>query len=330
MKKIIAIVLSVVLCLSLFSFAAAEAAPLKVGLVVAETFGDLGFYDSANEGLARLEKDFGVIGTRTECAGDASMYQVALVESAEQCDIVVAVGWQFWDGLCEVVPELSETKFIFIDNGLDGVGDNLLSVIYAENEGSFLAGYVAMKMAEHNTVGVVAAEDSETINNFVVGYKQGALYANPEGTVLDPVYTNGDYDSPDLGKEAADSLYGKGADVVFQVAGKTGLGVFSAAEEQHKYAIGVDSDQKSVSPETILCSMMKKVGDSIYTVVAGLIENGEFAGGTIWEAHLSSGLVGIAYGDDSFTQQVPAELKAEVEELAQKIVNGEITVESTR
>ena len=95
---------------------------------------------------------------------------------------------------------MPDTKFIFVDNGLDGVGDNLLSITYAENEGSFLAGYVAMKLAQSGIVGVIGGENSDTINNFVVGYKQGALYANPDGTVLDPVYTD-DYEAPDKGKD---------------------------------------------------------------------------------------------------------------------------------
>ena len=165
MKKTIALALLLVMVLSLcMSCASAETAGLKVALCVAETLGDLGFYDSANEGLKALEADYGVVGSVVECKSDASMYQVALVEAAETNDIVVAVGWQFWDGLCVVVPEMPETKFIFVDNGLDGVGDNLLSIVYAENEGSFLAGYVAMKLSENSTVGVIGGENSETIN----------------------------------------------------------------------------------------------------------------------------------------------------------------------
>ena len=329
MKKLISMLLCLVMILSM-GMACAEGEPLKVALVVAETLGDLGFYDSANEGLKRLEADYGVTGSVVECKADASMFQLALVEAAESNDVVVAVGWQFWDGLVEVAPQLPETKFIFVDNGLDGVGDNLLSIVYAENQGSFLAGYIAMKLSENSTVGVVAAEDSETINNFVVGYKQGALYANPEGKVLDPVYTNGDYEAPDKGKEAALSLYSQGADVVYQVAGKTGLGVFEAAAEQGKYAIGVDSDQKYINPDVIITSMMKKVGDSVYSVIAQYITDGTFNGGTIWEADMSSGLVGLGYGDETMTQQVSDELKAEVAELAEKIIAGEIVVESTR
>ena len=264
-----------------------------------------------------------------ECKSDASAWQPALVDAAESNDIVVAVGWQFWDALSEVVPELTDTLFIFVDNGLEGVGDNLLSITYAENEGSFLAGYIAMKTAKSGKVGVIGGENSDTINNFIVGYKQGALYANPEGTVLDPVYTD-DYEAPDKGKEAALSLYSQGADVVFHVAGKTGLGVFEAAQEQGKYAIGVDSDQKHINPDVIICSMLKRVGDSIYDAVSMYLEDGVFEGGAIWNAGMADGLVDIGYGDESMTQQVSDELKAEVEELKEKIISGEIVVESTR
>lgn len=147
--------------------------------------------------------------------------------------------------------------------------------------------------------------------------------------MLDPVYTN-DYEAPDLGKEAALSLFSQGADVVYQVAGKTGLGVFEAAAEQGKYAIGVDKDQKEENPDVVVCSMLKKVGDSIYQAIAAYIDNGQFTGGGIWDADMTTGLIDVGYGDASMTQQVSDELKAEVEELKDKIISGEIVVESTR
>jgi basic membrane protein A and related proteins len=330
MKKVLAILLCAVLVLSTAAVAAAEQkAPLKVAVCIAEALGDLGFNDSADEGLKKLESDFGVQGSVVECKSDASKYQSALVDAADANDVVVAVGWQFWDALTAVAPQMPDTKFIFVDNGLDGVGDNLLSIVYAENEGSFLAGYIAMKTSTTQTIGFVGGEDSDTINNFFVGYKQGALYANAQGTVLDAVYV-GDYESPDKGKEFANTLYSKGADVVFAVAGKTGLGVFDAAKEQNKYAIGVDSDQKYIDPEHIICSMKKDIGGSVYSVVSKYIADGTFDGGTIWNADMTTGFVGIGYGDATATQQVSDELKAEVSALADKIISGEIVVESTR
>ena len=186
-----------------------------------------------------------------------------------------------------------------------------------------------MKLAQGGVVGVNGGENSDTINNFVVGYKQGALYANPEGTVLDPVYTD-DYEAPDKGKEAALSLYSQGADVVYAVAGKTGLGVFEAAQEQGKYAVGVDSDQKYIDPDTIICSMKKEVGSSIYDAVKRLLDGDSSLWGTTWVADMSNGYVGIGYGEDGAAQQVPDDVKTAVEELSKKIVSGEITVETTR
>ena len=309
--------------------ASAQGDELKVAVCFAEALGDLGFNDSAYDGLTRLEDDFGVEGSYVECKTDAGKYLTSLVDAAEANDIVVAVGWQYWDSLTEVVPQLPETKFIFVDNGLDGLGDNLLSITYAENEGSFLAGYIAMKTSATQVVGFVGGEDSDTINNFYVGYSQGALYANPDGTVLPPVYA-GDYDSPDKGKELAISLYSADADVVFAVAGKTGLGVFDAAKELGTYAIGVDSDQKYIDPDHIICSMVKNIGESIYQVVSGYLEDGAFAGGTIWEADMSTGIILIGYGEADAAQQVSDEVKAEVDALALMIEAGEIVVDSTR
>ena len=129
--------------------------------------------------MKQLEADYGVVGSVVECKSDASKYQTALVDAAEANDVVVAVGWQFWDVLTAVVPEMPDTLFIFVDNGLDGLGDNLLSIVYAENEGSYLAGYIAMKTSTTQTVGFVGGEDSDTINNFFVGYKQGRAVRQP-------------------------------------------------------------------------------------------------------------------------------------------------------
>lgn len=333
MKKLLSLLLCAAMLVTLGITAIGETADedaIRVCVCVAESLGDKGFYDSANEGLQKLVEDYGVVGSVVECKSDSSMYQVAIVEAAEQNDYVVAVGWQFWDCLMTVVPEMPDTKFIFIDNGLDGLGDNLLSITYAENEGSFLAGYIAMKLSKTGKVGFVGGEGSDTINNFLVGYRQGAQYANAEGVVLDPVYAGGDYDSPDKGKEFALAMYGQGADVVFAVAGKTGLGVFEAAQESGAYAIGVDSDQKYINPEVIICSMMKQVGGSIYEVIARDLEDSLFDGGTIWNADMTTGLVDIGYGEDGMTQQVSDELKAEVESLKDKIIAGEIVVGSTR
>lgn len=297
---------------------------LKVAVVLAGATGDRSFYDSANEGLQALVNAGGVQGMLIECQNDASMFTTNLISAAEKNDVVVAVGWEFWDALTECAPQLPNTKFIFVDNDLDDVGDNLLSITYAQNEGSFLVGYIAGKLTTTGKIGAVGGEDSETINDFIVGYAAGAKYANPDVQVRTQYADT--YDDPARGKELALALYDGGCDIVFQVASRTGEGVFEAAAERGLLAIGVDSDQKYINPDVIICSMIKQVGLSIEQTVSALLADGTWNGGKIWVADMSTGLVDVAYGDDTMTQQVSDELKAEVEQIKQSIINGEIEV----
>ena len=323
MKKLLSLVLVLMLALSAFAVASAEET-LKVAVVLSGATGDRSFYDSANEGLQALVEAGKVEGTLIECKNDASMFTTNLISAAEDNDVVIAVGWEFWDALAEYAPQLPDTKFIFIDNGLDGVGDNLMSITYAQNEGSYLVGYIAGKLTQTNVIGAVGGEDSETINDFIVGYEAGAKLANPDVEVQ--VQYAGTYDDPAKGKELALALNDAGCDIIFQVASRTGEGVFEAAAEKGFYAIGVDSDQKYINPDVIICSMIKQVGLSIETVITDLIDNGEWKGGQIWVADMSTGLVDVGYGDDTMTQQVSDELKAEVEDIKQQIISGDIEV----
>ncbi|HIS01237.1 MAG TPA: BMP family ABC transporter substrate-binding protein [Candidatus Excrementavichristensenella intestinipullorum] len=328
MKKLLAVLLALTLLLALAVPGLAQEAALRVAVVLSGSLGDRSFYDSANAGLQALLAEYPdqISGSVIECKNDASMFTTNLISAAEQNDVVVAVGWEFWDALTEYVPQMPETKFIFIDNGLDGVGDNLLSITYAQNEGSFLVGYIAAKLSQTGKIGAVGGEDADTINDFIVGYEAGAQYANPQIQCLRQYA--GTYDDPAKGKENALALYDMGCDVVFQIASRTGEGVFEAAEETGNYAIGVDSDQKYINPQVIVCSMVKEVGKSIQSAVSALLLEGEFAGGTIWEADMATGFIDVAYGDDTMPQQVSDELKAEVEAIKQDIISGAIQVPS--
>ena len=329
MKKLLSLMLIVAMVLGLTACAKKNdaEADLKVAVVLAGATGDRSFYDSANEGLQALVKAGGVQGMLIECQNDASMFTANLISAAEKNDVVVAVGWEFWDALTESAPQMPNTKFIFVDNGLDDVGDNLLSITYAQNEGSFLVGYIAGKLTTTGKIGAVGGEDSETINDFIVGYEAGAKYANPN-VQTQTRYAN-TYEDPAKGKELALALYDAGCDIVFQVASRTGEGVFEAAAERGLYAIGVDSDQKYINPDVIICSMVKQVGLSIEQTVSALLADGTWNGGQIWVADMSTGLVDVAYGDDTMTQQVSDELKAEVEEIKNGIISGEIEVPTT-
>ena len=336
MKKLISTLLIVVMVLSVFTLAgcnnseSADEDQLTVCVVVSSAFGDKSFNDSAKEGADKLAEDYGVNVTTIEC--NEENYKQHMMDAAEVSDVVVPVGWQFYE-IAEVAKEYPDTKLIWVDNPVDGIEDlpNVLCILYAQNEGSFLAGYIAAKMSETGVVGAVGGEDVSTINDFLVGYEQGAKYANPDIKVVTN-YAN-DYEDPAKGKECALALHDQGADVIFQVAGNTGNGVFAAAEEAGFYAIGVDQDQKitaSEYDEQIICSMKKEVGNSIYDTIKVFIEDGTWEGARIWTADMSSGYISIAYGDENSTQQVSEELKSEVEDIATSIVSGEINVETAR
>ncbi|MDR0929629.1 MAG: BMP family ABC transporter substrate-binding protein [Oscillospiraceae bacterium] len=329
MKKICALLLVMTLCLSIAPLTMAETTELpSVAIIIAGGLGDRSFYDSANGGLELLKATYpGIVTGVMECKEDPSLFEQTLSAAAESYDIIVAVGWQFWDALTLVAPQMPEKKFIFVDNAMEGI-DNVFSITYAENQGSFLVGYIAAKLSETGIIGMVGGADDVTINNFFVGYRQGAQYANP-AVQVEVSYT-ADYEDPAKGKEHALALYDRGADIVFQVAGKTGEGVFQAAAEVGKYAIGVDGDQKYINPDVILCSMVKEVGVSIHDAVVDYVENGNFPGGTVWNADMANNYIAVAYGDDSMPQQVGEELKAEVAALAAMIESGEIVVETTR
>ena len=351
MKKIICLLLVFVMTLTLFvgcknqdkptdtkpaDTAAADSKPsgsepggsepsLKLALVVAGQFGDRSFYDSSWEGANRLAAEFPIQVTQIECGNENHTAQMK--NAADKNDVVVCVGWEFYE-IADVAPAYPDVKFIWIDNETEEPIPNVLNITYAQNEGSFLAGYIAAAMSETGVVGAVGGEDQPVINDFIVGYKQGAAAYDPKVKVVTN-YANS-YDDPAKGKECALALADQKADVIFQIASAAGDGVFEAAKERGIYAIGVDSDQKYIDPEVIICSMKKEVGNSIYDAVKALLAGDSSKWGSTWVADMSNGYVGIGYGEEGSTQQVSDEIKAAVEEMAQKIISGEIQVDTTR
>ena len=329
MKKVFAAILCVLMLFTAFACQPAASntagSGKTVAVVVAGKFGDRSFYDSSKEGLDKLTKDFGISPITIECNNEN--HSIQMKNAAEKADVIVLVGWEFYD-VETVAPDYPDKKFIWIDNATENPVPNVLNITYAQNEGSFLAGYIAAAMTKTGTVGAVGGENVDTINDFIVGYEQGAKYRNADVKVVKNYSNN--YDDPALGKDCAIALNDQGADVVFQIASACGDGVFEAAKEKGFYAIGVDSDQKYIDPDVIICSMKKEVGNSIYTAVSELLNGDASRFGTTWIADMATGYIGIGYGDSTMTQQIPDDLKAEVEALKGKIISGEIKVNTTR
>ncbi len=324
MKKTLSVLLSLLLVLCLVLPALAETP--SIALVVAGSLGDRSFYDSAKEGADQLAADHGTKFTVIECKEDSSLCESSLFDAADSYDMIAAIGWQFGDYLLPdgVLGAYPNRSFLFIDNALEEIPENIMCITYKQNEGAFLGGYIAGKLSKTGKVGAVGGEDVDTIPDFLVGYEAGAKFANPDVQVMFQ-YAN-TYENPSVGKQCALTLYNQGCDIVYGVAGKTGEGVFEAAAETGNLAIGVDGDQKYINPDVIICSMVKRVGKSIYDVVSDSESN--FKGGTVWNADMATGYIDVVYGEEGMPQQVSDELKAEVESLKQQIISGEIVVPS--
>lgn len=337
MKKSLSLLLIVSLILIFFFgltnyvFAPEEAAPgadITVSLLVPDSFGDKSFADSAKSGIEKLKTDYGIKTNYIECKGEN--YKQAMSDTSKVSDYVVCVGWEFWE-IESVCNENFGTNYIWVDNEATQINSNLISLTYAQNEGSYLVGYVAGKMTETGNVGFVGYKDNDTINDFLVGFKQGVKKANVDVSVY-AEYGEG-MDDPDTGKALTEKLFNEhGVDIVFQAAGGMGEGVFKACKELGIRAIGVDEDQRISYPEyadVIICSMEKKVGDSIYNVIKTGIDDGFFDGGAVNKGSLADSLVGVAYGDKKQTSPVSEDIKMDIQGLTEQIISGEIDVNTT-
>jgi basic membrane protein A len=335
MKKFLFLTLALVFLFSSAVILETEAvqaeSDLKVALVVAGGLGDRSFYDSSAEGVEWAEEDFGIESRVLECRNDPSLFRDRLIQGSMYADVVVVVGFEFYDVVQTVAPEFPEIEYLYVDNTVEG-HENITSIVYKENEGSFLAGALAAMMTTKTEVSNITAEkiigmvggmDIPVIRNFQVGYQEGAKYVDSE-TEVETVFA-GDFEDPAQGKESALTLFSQGADIVFAAAGKTGEGVFQAAGEKGKYVIGVDADQRYINPEVIIASVVKAVNVSVYESIERIIAD-ELDSGSLYTYGLEEEGVYIGYGTEEMKQIVSTEIKEKVQIIKEKIISGEIEV----
>ncbi len=328
---------------------AASAEPLKVLMVVNGVLGDKSFFDSAQRGIDRAVAELGVEAKTIEAGIDPTAWEAALVDAAanEEFDVLIVGTWQMTEYLEKIAPQYPDKKFFSYDAPVNydseacapNKCENVYSILYKQNEGSYLAGVYAGAMTTQEmdgmnpdaVIGSVGGQEIPVILDFMVGYEQGAKDTNPDIQVIRQFA--GGWNDPAKGKELAKAQYSQGADIVFQIAGGTGQGVFEAAQEDGKYAIGVDSDQaiiiKDADPaqaERILTSMMKNVDNSLFRGLKMHLE-GTAPYGEIEALGIAEGGVGLAR-NEYYEKHTPEEVKKLVDEAEQKVINGEITVDT--
>ncbi len=308
---------------------------MSVALVVHGTLGDKSFFDSAAAGMARATAELGADVTIIEAGLDRGRWQPALDDAADQgFDVVIAGTWEMNGFMQELSGEFTDTKFILFDDAPDfsgGAFPNILAITYQTSTAAYLAGYAAAKLSQTGKLGAILGVEGSTILEFVVGFEQGARAANPDVEVLRAVA--GDFGDPARGKELALAQFGQGVDIVFPIAGGTGIGALQAARDEGKLAIGVDSDQAEIFAPTdpdqaavIFTSVEKRVGDSLVTALEQTMD-GSAPYGTALLLGLADGAVGIS--KNSFYEAiVPEDLRAEIEAIEAQIIAGEIEVDS--
>ncbi len=304
-------------------------------LIVNGNLGDLGFFDSANAGMQRLKNELGLSVQVIETGDEESKWEPALADAAEEdVDYVIAVSPSMVEPMQNIAPLYPEKKFLMMDNTVDfasGDYNNVYCATFKQNEGSFLAGAVGAILAKDTgMLGFVGGMDIPPINDFLVGYIEGALAVNPDVKVI-ATYP-GDYYDPAKGKEHGIVLSNQGAEVMFAAAGPTGLGVIEAAVEADKYIIGVDSDQSAgyaangdqETANQIVTSMMKNVGDAIFRAI-DLDLKGELALGQSESLGIVEGGIGLAK-NEVYNSTLTDEEKKAIEDIEVRLISGELKV----
>ena len=304
---------------------------------------DLSFQQSAFEGSERVKKELGdkYEVNVVEMGEDTTKWQAAFYDAADAgADIVVGTGFQNKENFETIPLEYPDTKFILFDQELDFESNDLsntMAVLFDSNQSGFLAGAVAAYYTTgenaanaDKTIGFVGGVESTTVNNFLVGYAEGAKYVDPEIKVL-TAYV-GDYNDTAKAKDLANAQISEGADIIFQVAGGAGNGVIeAAAEKDGVMAIGVDSDQyqalegSNLQP-AVITSSLKRLDNALFNICQSYAEDpSSVPFGENVTYGLAEDSVGIVF-NDNLTNSIGHENVDKVQEALEKIQVGEIEV----
>lgn len=311
-------------------------ADYKIALMIPGSLGDKSFFDASYEAIGLIEKEIGAKVDYVEAGTDASKYYATYVDLCEGgYDLILTVSSNGDDALSQIAEEYPDQKFINLDGEMDEIPSNVYIIARKNNEMSFLAGAVAALKAQElgeSTVGFVGGMDIPGINEFLVGYIEGAQQILPDVKVSSSYV--GSFTDTAKGKENASLLYDSGISVIFAAAGQSGLGVIDAASSKGKFVIGVDSDQaealKDSQPlmaDTIITSAIKNISSDALNIVKEAMD-GKIEYGTKGYYGLKEGSVGIA--DNEYYEKIMTQdQRDQISKLQKQVENGEIEMTDT-
>ena len=321
MKKLLSgAIVACMVASSLVVTPAFAADSVRIGMVTdVGGVNDKSFNQTSWEGLQALaEEDDRFEVNYLESKTDADYQTNINTFIDEEYDLIICVGYMLADATREAAEDNPDQKFAIIDDSSCSDLDNVACLMFAQEQASYLVGLVAGSMTESKTVGYVQGMVSDSMNLFGIGYITGVLETCPDATVLQ--YNANNFGDIAGGSTAAKNMITKGADVIYQAAGGTGIGVINACDEEGIWAIGVDTDQSSLAPDHVLTSAMKRV-DIASQDISKAVLNDEYEAG-IHMYDLSNDGVDLAPTRDN----IPEDVLAKVEEAKEAIISGEKTV----
>lgn len=309
---------------------------VRVALLLSGNLGDMSFLDSAKKGADKILSDYEDVEIQVvEMGADATAYETNVLDfSDDGYDIIIGSGWQLQEPIQNVSPNYPDVKYILFDAAVDYSSDdyeNVYSINYKVNEASYLAGVLAGNMTETGVLGFLGGADGAGINDFLIGYIEGAKSVNPDIKVI-VGYVGSFSDSP-RAKEMALAQYNQNVDFIFTAAGGSGIGTLEAAKETGNYALGVDSDQAmlyhSSDPEqanVIPASVLKNVDESLVRAYDLYVKN-ELMFGEEEKLGIQENAVGLS-DNEYFNSLVDDETKELIEQAQSSILDGSIEVTS--
>ncbi len=303
------------------AFAANDAGPAVVYSVGGKFDGS--FNEAAFRGAERFKADTGAAYAEFEINSPAQSLQALRTFAQRGYSPILAIGFTHAGALAQVAPDYPETDFTIIDMVVEA--PNVRSVVFREQEGSYVVGLLAAMASQTGTVGFVGGMDIPIIRKFACGYIQGARSADPEAKVLVSMTGNtpAAWTDPARGAELTRSQIEQGADVIIQAAGGTGIGVLQAAADGGALGIGTDSNQNALHPGKVLTSMRKRVDVAVYESFQAARE-GRWAPGVQVLGLAEGGLDWVI--DDNNRKLITAEMEAAAEAAQAAIVSGAVKV----
>lgn len=321
--------LSTLLAILLSTTTGALASEAKVAIVFDKGGkDDKSFNTAAYQGILKAKDQLGVEIKAVESSDDNSFEPLLRSLAAKDFDLIFAVGVAQAEALKKVSAQFPQKRFAIIDAKVDA--PNVRTLLFHEHEGSYLVGAIAAMTSKTGKIGFIGGMDIPLIRRFEMGYEAGAKKINPKVQMQSNyIGVTGDaWHNPPKAKEIAMSLYASGVDVIFAAAGASNTGLFDAAEEKKKFAIGVDSNQNWIKPGFVLTSMLKRVDVAVYETVQDFLkskkESKPFDAG-IRQFGLKN--QGIDYSVDQYNAKViDAATKKKADELKAQIIAGKISV----